>query len=273
MPVHPLFSPLLEQPRRTGLSLAEADCGIVASGEGRGPVTSLLVSVRSVADARAALAGGASVIDVKEPGLGPLGAPEVEAVRRIVEAIDGRAAVTVAAGELAEGPASAVALARVPGVAMVKVGLSGLADPQPRGLLLRGLRERMPPDVGLTPCAYADYHAAGGPAPEALIEEAADGVGRWVLVDTWRKEGAGLFGSLDPRRVAGLVERGRASGVAVALAGQLRGESLLAAARLGAPLIGVRGAVCQGGRTGTVCSRLVADAVRLVAQGASEDDA
>ena len=37
----------------------------------------LLVSVRNAAEATEALAGGASIIDVKEPLAGPLGAPVV----------------------------------------------------------------------------------------------------------------------------------------------------------------------------------------------------
>ena len=37
------------------------------------PATRLLVSVRSAAEAEEALAGGAALIDVKEPANGPLG--------------------------------------------------------------------------------------------------------------------------------------------------------------------------------------------------------
>jgi uncharacterized protein (UPF0264 family) len=228
--------------------------------------------VRSVAEALAALAGGANIIDVKEPSNGPLGAPRVGLVGEIVEAIGGRAPITVAAGELIEGSERAIDLARVPGVSMVKLGLSRLGDADRRRRLLGELCDQRPVGVGLTPCVYADAAEAQGPEPEELLDEAARLGFGWLLVDTWRKEGAGLFHSLDPRRVGALVERGRERGVAVALAGQLRGDTLVTAARLGAPLIGVRGAVCSGGRDGEVGEGLVADVVRLVARGASEDD-
>ena len=39
------------------------------------PAPGLLVSVRSAAEAATALAGGADLIDVKEPSRGPLGRP------------------------------------------------------------------------------------------------------------------------------------------------------------------------------------------------------
>ena len=44
----------------------------------------LLVSVRSEEEARAALAGGAEIIDAKEPSRGALGAVEIGVLREIV---------------------------------------------------------------------------------------------------------------------------------------------------------------------------------------------
>ena len=43
----------------------------------------LLVSVRSAEEARAALAGGATVIDIKEPDRGPLGRAEPEVWQQV----------------------------------------------------------------------------------------------------------------------------------------------------------------------------------------------
>ena len=50
----------------------------------------LLVSVRNADEAIAALAGGAHVIDVKEPERGSLGAADTSAIAEIVLAVNGR---------------------------------------------------------------------------------------------------------------------------------------------------------------------------------------
>ena len=62
----------------------------------------LLVSVRSAAEALAARAGGAAVIDVKEPARGPLGRADVDVWREIFAAIPPVVPVSVALGELSE---------------------------------------------------------------------------------------------------------------------------------------------------------------------------
>ena len=59
----------------------------------------LLVSVRSAGEARSALAGGADLIDVKEPSRGPLGAADPAVIRDVIAAVDGRVPVSAAFGE------------------------------------------------------------------------------------------------------------------------------------------------------------------------------
>src|SRR6478735_1969877 len=87
----------------------------------------LLVSVRSAAEALAALAGGADVIDVKEPNRGSLGAADDETISDIVRAVAGRAPVSAALGELVDLLGSQkghVARTLVDGVSLFKTGLA-----------------------------------------------------------------------------------------------------------------------------------------------------
>jgi uncharacterized protein (UPF0264 family) len=65
-------------------------------------VAKLLVSVRSPVEAEAALAGGAGIIDVKEPRNGPLGRARAEVWREVQLAVTHRVPVSVALGELNE---------------------------------------------------------------------------------------------------------------------------------------------------------------------------
>ncbi len=118
-------------------------------------MTALLVSVRSAAEALAALAGGAALIDAKEPARGSLGRAEDAIIRDIVIAVAGRTPVSAALGEWAEDTDN------VPDadLAYVKWGLAGCANrPSWRDALSRLLDRQQRPQVVLT--AYADWQCA-----------------------------------------------------------------------------------------------------------------
>src|SRR5688500_14284157 len=82
----------------------------------------LLVGVRSGEEAALALAGGADVIDVKEPRRGALGAADAEVWNEVAEEVRGRAMTSAALGELlSEGVERRAASAR--SLDFVKIGL------------------------------------------------------------------------------------------------------------------------------------------------------
>src|SRR4051794_2290794 len=88
----------------------------------------LLVSVRSAAEALAALAGGADVIDVKEPKNGSLGAADDDTISAVVRAVNGRAPVSAALGELVDSIGSlnrSSGRMLVHGISLFKLGLAG----------------------------------------------------------------------------------------------------------------------------------------------------
>src|SRR6516162_4075910 len=82
----------------------------------------LLVSVRSAEEARAAVEGGATVVDVKEPDRGPLGRASGETWRAVLEMVPPSIPVSVALGELGEWQGG---LGSLEGIAFRKLGLSG----------------------------------------------------------------------------------------------------------------------------------------------------
>src|SRR5438045_2477000 len=92
----------------------------------------LLVSVRSAAEATAALDGGAALIDVKEPALGSLGRA-ADAVRaEVLAVLAGRVPMSVALGELRDGDDRAPGLE---GISFAKWGLAGCLELDWQGLL------------------------------------------------------------------------------------------------------------------------------------------
>lgn len=215
----------------------------------------LLVSVRNAPEARAAVAGGADIIDVKEPLSGSLGAATPQIWQEIAQVIGDQKPLSAALGELADWDGS---LPPEP-FKYVKWGLSGL-----RG---NTLRERFASaffqaeEANLLPVAvaYADFENAGCPRPLEILELAAGMGAPVLLLDTFAKDGRRLLDYCDLEAIATLRHRSAEMGLALALAGSLNRQIIETLAPFGPDWFAVRGAVCAGQRTGDVQTHLVKD--------------
>lgn len=223
----------------------------------------LLVSVFSAAEARAALLGGADLIDAKDPRRGALAAVTPRALRSICAAVRPRRPVSAVLGDAVDEAAieRGAGAAAAAGVAYVKVGFRGITSPD-RALALATAAARGARATGgatrVVVVAYADATRAGSLSPSALVEIAARGGAGAVLLDTAFKDAGGLFELLAPETVGAWVDAARAAGLIVGLAGGLAARDFDTAGALGADLVGVRGAACTGGRTGCVSRSRVA---------------
>jgi (5-formylfuran-3-yl)methyl phosphate synthase len=213
----------------------------------------LLVSVVSAEEARGALAGGADIIDVKDPREGALGAPSPRVLSEVVGVVADAAPVSVALGDDPGLPHTAALAARgaaACGADFVKVGLRGVSDLDRAISLLSAVADAVGSDVAVIACAYAD---AG--APEwlpALVERTGIAGG---LVDTFLKDGRGLYGWRSEAELTDLVARTNEAGGTFGVAGQLALGELC---RVRADVVGVRSAVCRGAnRTAQLDSDLV----------------
>ena len=232
----------------------------------------LLVSVRDHGEASAAVAGGAAIIDVKEPSRGPLGRADA-AVAAAVAAASGSLPVTIAVGELADGVATVLRhVAEIARLLEDKVPLPRGVKVGPAGLSLAGWRRsyasllvRLPAGVEPVAVAYADWRQASSPRPEEIAEAAVNAGGQSLLVDTFDKQGPGLFSLLGPEGVARLVATAKQQGLAVALAGRLQAAEVPAAFAAGGDVVGVRSAACGGRRDGVVTSDSVRNLATLAA--------
>jgi uncharacterized protein (UPF0264 family) len=225
----------------------------------------LLVSVRNATEARAALAGGADVIDVKEPERGSLGAADNETISKIVVAVGSRAVVTVARGELAElnQGGNGENQDRLPnGVSLFKVGLANcrdLPDWQARWRQITVATAPVGSGGTLQPVAvvYADWRAARAPSPADVLDLAIGNQCPALLIDTWDKSAGTLFDHWPSDDLRLFLAKVREHGIAVVLAGSLTGENVARAAQLAPDLVAVRTAACDGGRTGAVSENKV----------------
>ena len=255
--------------RRSGRSIAPPR----ARGPAAGPAR-LLVSVRDVAEAAAAIAAGADVLDLKDPRRGPLGPCDEATLRAVAALRDRRAprlALSAALGP-ARGPRAArlAALAGKLGYDAVKAGLEGVAsESQAAAVLTRLAARARATGHGMLVIAatYADARSVRALPHRALprVTERAGLDG--CLLDTATKDGRSLTLHLERRGLAAWVEVCRARGLISALAGSLREADLAAIAAAGPDLVGARGALCAGGREGRL------DALRVAGFRAALADA
>jgi hypothetical protein len=231
----------------------------------------LLVSVVSAAEARSALAGGADIIDVKDPGEGSLGAPAPGVLAEVIGAVGGRAPVSVALGDLPDLPHTAALAARgasLGGAGFVKVGLRGVRELDRAEAVMSAVSAAVETHTAVIAAAYADAGALDPPAlPPACLPALVQRTGiAGALVDTFVKDGRGLYAWLSESELAELIVRTRRAGAIFTVAGQLRRGELR---RVAADVVGVRSAVCRDGdRTAELRPELVAAAVAELRAGA-----
>jgi len=223
----------------------------------------LLVSVRGPVEARAAVAGGADVIDAKDPDRGALGAVRADRLAAIRREVGAARPVSAALGDVRDDAMVAAAAAAAPGLAFVKLGFAGVTGEAQAQRLARAARRAVPAATRMVLVAYADWRRADSLAPARLVAVAAETGAAGLLLDTAWKD-APLFALESPHAVAAWVDAARAAGLFAALAGSLSGGDFATARAVGAELVGVRGAACIGGRRGRVSRARVAALQRLV---------
>lgn len=233
-------------------------------------VPQLLVSVRSVAEARIAIECGVDIIDIKEPAHGSLGCAAAETISSILELARsaGRSAprLSVALGELTEwsdrsrGEIGNRVQRAVSGGApdFAKVGLAGAA----RSAFTSGawqaelsqLQRSLTGPAAWVAVAYADHSRAEAPALDEVLGFAADSGCRVLLLDTFQKDSTTLCDWLsltDARRLRAASQR---AGMLLAFAGRIDLRTLGWLREVGPDIVAVRGAVCSHGDRGqTIC--------------------
>lgn len=218
-------------------------------------MTGLLASVTSAAEVEMAMAGGADIIDLKDPHAGALGALPPSIIREAAQAIAGRRTVSATAGDLPMRPqivADAAARIAELGVDIVKVGFFPGGDP---AACIAALARLTVCGTRIVAVVFADK------APDfALIDRLHDAGIAGAMLDTADKRAGGLRRHLDDRALGDFVDRVRRCGMISGLAGSLTLADIAPLHRLRPDYLGFRGALCPAGRT----SELDVERVRAV---------
>jgi dihydroneopterin aldolase len=202
-------------------------------------MTKMLASVTGKAEAEIAIAGGADIVDLKNPRAGALGALPIATIRQTVEAIAGRRPVSAVCGDLPMQPETIrdkVAEVAATGVDYVKVGFFpgdntaacawALADLAKDTKLVAVLFADRQPDFELLPL-FGEYGFHG------------------VMIDTADKSGGRLLDHLPPERVPGFVRTAKGLGLTVGLAGSLEAPDVPRLLPSKPDFLGFRGALCS----------------------------
>lgn len=230
----------------------------------------LLVSVRNVEEAAAAIRGGCNILDVKEPNHGSLGMAPPTVLHQITEFVHSHAPhilITAALGEVYEyqlADALGELPVKVPAIDLVKLGTAELGATASWQQTLRetraGISRKLTPGTEWVAVAYADWEAAEAPSPDEVISEALGAGCRGVLFDTYEKDGRGLLDWVTPETLQMAALQLHERGLFLALAGSLQYEDVADLKIVPVDIIAIRGAACVGGlRTDSIHEQAVRD--------------
>ena len=203
-------------------------------------MTLMLASVTNPAEAEAVWAGGADIIDLKDPAKGALGALDADVAAGIVRSVGKRKPVSAAAGSSLGAPwavVDAVAAMAATGVDYVKVGCSpGKAGAD----CVRALGPHAS-NTKLVGVLFADCE----PDLDMLALMANNGF-TGAMLDTAKKGAGRLLDHMDVAALDRFIDRCRENGLASGLAGSLEAPDVPRLLPLEPSYLGFRGSLCQG---------------------------
>lgn len=229
-----------------------------------------LASVISAQEAEIAIAAGADVIDCKDPNAGALGALDLATIRNIVVQVANRLPVSATVGDVSiDNPQliSLVSDTAATGVDFVKIGLFGnLATTDIAAQLARVAKaERSASHLVAVLMADADLNFD-------LIGLLAAAGFEVVMLDTADKQAGRLTDVMSETRLAEFVAHAHQHGIAAGLAGSLTREDIPRLAGANPDILGFRGALCAGGRTGALDGARVSDIARAILNTATDPE-
>ncbi|MGA2387250.1 MAG: (5-formylfuran-3-yl)methyl phosphate synthase [Candidatus Bathyarchaeia archaeon] len=238
----------------------------------------VLISTVNEKETSEAIAGGADIIDVKNPNEGALGANYPWVIKRIREMTPKGLEVSCTLGEVPNLPGS-ISLAALGaaslGVDYVKVGLYGFKTEEEAVFLLENVNKAAKacnPKIKVAATGYADAEKIGALNPMLTPDIAFKAKVELAMVDTSLKDGKNLFDYLSKQQLEDFVAKAHGHGLHAALAGSLRKQDLPVIYSLGADVAGLRGAACtMGDRVkGQVSRKLVRELAETVKQAEAQ---
>jgi (5-formylfuran-3-yl)methyl phosphate synthase len=206
-------------------------------------MTLMLASVTGPTEAEIAIAGGADLIDLKDPSQGAFGALTPAAIKEAVKIIAGRRPVSAVAGDLPMEPAKlfgAASLIAETGVDYVKIGFR----PSEAFAACTEALAPLTAKVHLVAAFFADQ----GPIDVTALALLARHGFKAAMLDTAEKGAGRLMTHLSIADLSRFVEACREASLLSGLAGALETPDIARLLLLHPGFLGFRSALCQAGR-------------------------
>ncbi|MCS4541439.1 MAG: (5-formylfuran-3-yl)methyl phosphate synthase [Euryarchaeota archaeon] len=232
----------------------------------------LLVSPKNKQEAIEAIAGGAHIIDVKNPSEGSLGANFPWIIKEIRELTPPTIDVSATIGDLDYKPGTAAQAAlgaAFAGANYVKLGLFGkMTEDQAIDLVDKVVSavNLFSPEIKVAVAGYADAHRIGAIEPMLVPTITSKAKAHVAMIDTAIKDGKSTFDFLKETQLKIFIENAHRLGLIAALAGNLQKNDLIRVWKLKVDIAGVRTAVCKNGRNGKVDRELVRELTNYIQQ-------
>ena len=210
----------------------------------------LLISSTDEKEATEAIAGGADIIDVKNPKEGSLGASFPWVIKQIKAITPPNVELSCTLGD-ASYHAGAMALAALgaatTGVDYIKTGLQGVKTKENAVSVItkitRAIRDH-DSQIRVVVVGYADAKRVESVNPMEIPEIAHKAKLDIAMIDTAVKDGRSIFEFLTRNQLSSFVDKSHGYGLGAAIAGSLRKEDLSTINALGTDVVGLRGAAC-----------------------------
>jgi len=227
----------------------------------------LLVSIRSLEEARIALSAGVAILDIKEPNHGSLGAASFQTMQKVCDYVHsmGNVPVSAALGEIHEQAATPIAIPAT--MNYLKMGLTfhstekttnGISDDWKSAWReVRAKYRETHAEAKWIAVAYVD-HPETAPSIQETIQFAIEEGCAGVLLDTFNKDDRSLTSYLSMVEIEATIETVQSAGLEVALAGSLNLEDVQQLSQTSADILAVRSLACDGTkRNGTISSAAI----------------
>lgn len=219
-----------------------------------------------------AIAGGADIIDVKNPKEGSLGASFPWIIKQIRANTPQSTEVSCAVGDVPNLPCtvSLAALgAATTGVNYIKVGLYGVKKMEDAIYLMQNVTRTIKnydSTIKVVATGYADAEKIGAVDPLLIPQIGREAKVDVAMLDTAVKNGKNLFNHLKIDQLERFIREAHTYGLKVALAGSIRKADIPLIKDLGADIAGIRSAACTN--NDRVHGRITKENVQAIAEAA-----
>ncbi|MCX8150275.1 MAG: (5-formylfuran-3-yl)methyl phosphate synthase [Candidatus Bathyarchaeota archaeon] len=232
----------------------------------------LLVSPTDEKEALEAIAGGADIVDVKNPKEGTLGASFPWIIKRVREITPKNIEVSCTIGDLPNLPGTAALSAlgaATLGVSYIKAGLYGVKNKDEAVVLMKNITRAVKAfdaSIKVVATGYADAERISAVDPLLVPVIAHIAECDVAMVDTAVKDGKTLLDFLHQHQLQTFIDEAHTLNLKVALAGSVKKEHLPLLYKLGTDIVGVRGAACTNGdrKSGQITRQRVRELVQTL---------